>query len=79
MRNPGSKLSSLAMLMALASSMSSAMNEHDSPTSFNPDSAEDKPEPIHKGHSSFVIDGIEIYALNKKNAIKKHKKLISNL
>ena len=35
-----------------------------------------KPEPIiPKGHQRFLIEGIEIYALNAKNAEKKFNKL----
>lgn len=33
----------------------------------------DGPPLIQKGHSKFIIEGIEIYALNYKNALKKYE------
>lgn len=34
--------------------------------------------PIPKGHTLFVIEGVEIYALNHKNALKKYNKLYNH-
>lgn len=37
---------------------------------------ERKPQFIPKGHKRFIIDGIEVYALNEKNARRKVAKLL---
>jgi len=37
-------------------------------------STEKKEAPVPKGHKTFYLDGIEIIALNQKNAIKKFQK-----
>lgn len=50
----------------------------DKPTRFNPNDIEPKTPPKPKNHKIFVIDGMEIWALNRKNAIKKFNKLYAH-
>ena len=44
-------------------------------TRFNPDDININHKIIPKNHKKFIIEGIEIYALSKKRAIDKFKKL----
>ena len=59
------------MALALASG-SSAIGFDETPVRYNP-----TPMLPHKPKGRlFIIEGVEIYALNKKNAIRKYNKLV---
>jgi hypothetical protein len=69
------KLDLLTGVLAFAA-MSSKFVDSDRFTPFDPESIKEKVKPIPSNHQEFIINGVSIWALNKKNAYRRYKNMI---
>ena len=65
-------------IMGLMATMSAMISPSSPVREFYPEDIEPAKPVIPKGHKSFWVEGVEVYALNRKNAEKKFKKFLQN-
>lgn len=73
MNNSASKLAALASMMVAMGGVGGYPSDRRNYT--RPEDIDATPKSVlQKGMKKFVIEGVEIYAINEKNAIKKYNK-----
>lgn len=73
-KNSSSKFASLLSMAMMMGDIT--IHPKDDINDLNPKDIDVTPKSvIQKGMKRFIIEGVEIYAINEKNAIKKFKKL----
>lgn len=75
MSNAASKLAALANMMMAMGNVNGFPYPSDRRSDLRPEDIDVTPKTVlQKGMKRFVIEGVEIYAINEKNAIKKYNK-----